>query len=155
MNIVLLFFILSIINVISATVKSIITIKGNAVIAGLVSGAYFAFYNIMLIYTVAEFDLWQKCAITFVCNVFGVWVVKFIEKKMEKTKMWKIEATIPTENKEEVDKKLRCVPHSCIEISPKHTLFNFYCSTKEESKKVKNLCSNYNAKFFAAENKFF
>ena len=97
MNIELLitFIILSIINVIFSTVRSIVTIKGNKVTASFISGGYFAFYNIMLLYTVADFPMWQKCIITFVCNVIGVFIVKFIEEKSRKDKLWKVEATIP------------------------------------------------------------
>ena len=55
MTFLITFIVLSIINVIFSTVRSITTIKGSTLVASLVSGGYFAFYNIMLIYTVADF----------------------------------------------------------------------------------------------------
>ena len=84
MTFLLVFIVLSIVNVIFSTFRSIVTIKGTPLTASLVSGGYFAFYNVMLIYTVADFPMWQKCVITFFCNVFGVAIVKAIEKKMQK-----------------------------------------------------------------------
>lgn len=33
------------------------------------------------------------------------------------------------------------VPHSYIELSDKHTLFNFYCATQTESAKVKAIAN--------------
>lgn len=153
MEFLIIFVVLSIINVVFSTVRSIITIKGGKTLASLISGGYFAFYNIMLIYTVADFPMWQKCVITFICNVVGVWVVKFVEEKMRKDKLWKVEATIPTKWLKAVDFDLRDVPHSYIEISPKHTLFNFYCATQKESAKVKAICDQYEAKYFVAESK--
>ena len=36
---------------------------------------------------------WQKCLITFACNVIGVYIVKWGEEKARKDKLWKIEAT--------------------------------------------------------------
>src|SRR5574344_1890194 len=89
---------LSIVNVVFSTIRSIVTINGNKIVASLISGGYFAFYNIMMIYTVADFPMWQKCVITFVCNVFGVAIVKLIEAKMQKDKLWKVEATINKTN---------------------------------------------------------
>lgn len=151
MEFLIIFIALSIVNVVFSTVRSIVTIKGGKMMASLISGGYFAFYNIMLIYTVADFPMWQKCLITFVCNVAGVWIVKFIEEKIKKDKLWKVEVTVPTKWLNAVDFDLRDVPHSYIEISPKHTLFNFYCATQKESAKVKAICDQYDAKYFATE----
>ena len=81
----LVFFGLSMVNVVFATIKSLVTINGSPAVASLVSGGYFAFYNIVMQYTVADFPMWQKCLITFVCNVVGVYCVKYGEKKSRKT----------------------------------------------------------------------
>lgn len=151
MQLLIIFIILSIINVVFSTVRSITTIKGGKTIASLISGGYFAFYNIVLIYTVMDFPMWQKCVITFVCNVTGVWIVKLVEERMRKDKMWKVEVTIPTKYYNAVDFDLRNIPHSYIILSEKHTLFNFYCETKEETKKVTDICNQYEAKYFASE----
>ena len=61
--------------------------------------------------------------------------------------------TIPTEYANAVDYDLKDVPHSYITISPKHTLFNFYCATQNESQKVKDIANQYEAKYFVAESK--
>lgn len=151
MKLLIIFVILSIVNVIFSTIRSLTTIKSGKTIASLVSGGYFAFYNIVLIYTVMDFPMWQKCVITFTCNVIGVWIVKLVEEKMRKDKMWKVEVTIPTKYCDAVDFDLVSIPHSYIKISEKHTLFNFYCETQEDTKKVTDICKQYNAKFFASE----
>lgn len=153
MNFLITFIILSIINVIFSTVRSITTIKSGKILASLISGGYFAFYNIMLIYTVADFPMWQKCTITFFCNVLGVWIVKFLEEKMQKDKLWKVEATVPTKYLTTIDVELHDIPHSYIELSDKHTLFNFYCATQADSAKVKQVIDKYGAKYFVAESK--
>lgn len=151
MKLVVIFIILSIINVVFSTIRSITTIKSGKVVASFISGGYFAFYNVMLIYTVMDFPMWEKCLITFACNVVGVWVVKWTEEKMRKDKLWKVEVTIPNGCREEVDFLLRDIPHSYITISNKHTLFNFYCATQNETSKVTRICNQYNAKYFASE----
>lgn len=153
MNFVLLFIGLSIVNVIFSTIRSITTIKSGKTIASLVSGGYFSFYNIMLLYTVADFPMWQKCIITFCCNVVGVWLVKWMEEKATKDKLWKIEVTVPAQYTTTLDAELKQIPHSYIHISCKYTLFNFYCDTQAESATVKEIVKKYNARYFAAEGK--
>ena len=150
----LVFVGLSIVNVVFSTIRSIVTINGSKAVASLISGGYFAFYNVMMIYTVADFPMWQKCLITFVCNVVGVWFVKWGEEKARKDKLWKVEATIDKAefetNKELLD--LFKVPHNYIDIG-KYVILNFYCSTGKQSETVKSLLSEMNAKYFVAESK--
>lgn len=155
MKLIITFIALSIINVVFSTIRSIVTIKGGKATASLISGGYFAFYNIMLLYTVANFPMWQKCVITFVCNVIGVWVVKWCEEKARKDKLWKIEATIPTKYMKTVDCNLdnHNVPHSYVKLSDKHTVFYCYCATQKDSSIVKKILDNYEAKYFVAESK--
>ena len=153
MNLLVIFIGLSIVNVIFSTVKSIVTIKSGPLVASIVSATYYAFYSVVLVYTVADFPLWQKVVVTGVCNLVGVFVVKYAEKKTEKSRLWKIEVTIPAEYKTSVDLELQSVPHSYIELSDKHTLFNFYCATQKESRRVKDIVNHYDAKYFVAESK--
>lgn len=153
MNLLITFILLSIVNVIFSTIKSIVTIKGNPLTASLTSALYYGYYNIVLIYTVADFPLWQKVMVTAGCNLVGVFVVKYGEAKARKDKLWKVELTIPTKYKGTIDFDLHDVPHSYIELSDKHTLFNFYCATQAESAKVKAIANQYEAKYFVAESK--
>lgn len=148
------FFGLSIVNVVFATIKSLVTINGSKAVASLISGGYFAFYNVMMIYTVADFPMWQKCVITFVCNVVGVWLVKWGEEKARKDKLWKVEATVKPCEFEAI--KTYCegadLPFSYINID-KYILFNFYCATQKESAIVHDLLDRHNAKYFVSESK--
>ena len=148
------FFGLSIINVIFATIKSLVTVNGGKVTASFISGGYFAFYNVMMIYTVADFPMWQKCTITFICNVIGVFVVKWGEEKARKDKLWKVEATVSKEDFEENKELLNLmkVPHNYIDID-KYVILNFYCATCKQSEIVKDLIDSMNAKYFVAESK--
>lgn len=153
MNLLLIFVALSIVNVVFSTIKSIVTIKSGPWVASIVSALYYGYYNIVLIYTVADFPLWQKVVVTAGCNLVGVFIVKYGEEKARKDKLWKVELTVPTEYKNAIDFDLRTVPHSYIELSDKHTLFNFYCATQADSAKVKVIANQYEAKYFVAESK--
>ena len=155
MKFLILFIILSIVNVVFSTIRSITTIKSGKIIASLINGGYFAFYNIMLIYTVADFPMWEKCLITFICNVVGVWVVKFIEEKMTKDKLWKVEASILNNYNEKVIGMLTKaeIPFNYIEGVGKYTIFNVFCSTQKQSVAVKEILKTYRAKYFVSESK--
>lgn len=154
MKFLMTFIILSIINVVFSTVRSIATIKSGKTVASLLSGGYFAFYNIMLIYTVADFPMWEKCVITFACNVIGVYIVKVLEEKMEKEKLWKIEMTIFPRYKEKMEKLLSelDIPYNYVDLN-KYFVFNVYSNTKEQSTMVKAIAKECKAKYFVAESK--
>lgn len=155
MNFLMTFIILSIINVVFSTVRSITTIKSGKTIASLISGGYFAYYNIVLIYTVADFPMWEKCIITFACNVFGVYVVKLIEEKMQKARLWKVEASILKVNQDDVGAMLTKtkIPYNYIEGVGKYTIFNIFCANQKQSIAVKEILSAYHAKYFVSESK--
>lgn len=155
MKFLIVFIILSIINVVFSTVRSITTIKSGKTLASIISGGYFAFYNVMLVYTVADFPMWQKCVITFVCNVIGVFVVKLVEEKMRKDKLWKVEASILRNHQEDVCEMLNKakIPYNYIEGIGKYTIFNVFCSNQQQSTAVKEILKAYNAKYFVSESK--
>lgn len=148
------FITLSIVNVIGSTIRSLTTINSGKTVASLVSGLYFAFYNIVLVATVAEFPMWQKCLITFVCNVLGVYVVKFVEEKMRKDKLWKIEVTCRKINKENVISSLEKVgiPYNYQNVG-NHVAFNIFCETQKESTIVSQIIKENNCKYFVNESK--
>ncbi len=156
MAFLLTFIALSIINVIFSTIRSITTIKGGKAVASFISGGYFAFYNIMLIYTVADFPMWEKCLITFVCNVIGVYVVKLAEEKMRKDKLWKVEFTVHADQETAVKHFLSGakIPFNCLcDATGNYAIFNIYCATQKESSSIKELAQKFDAKYFVTETK--
>ena len=154
MNLLIIFILLSIVNVIFSTIKSIATIKSGPWVASIVSALYYGYYNIVLIYTVADFPLWQKVVVTAGCNLVGVFVVKYGEVKARKDKLWKIEATIRPMRFDTLIKKLKeyDIPFNYIDVG-KYIIFNIYCATQAESAKVKVLLNVVEAKYFVAESK--
>lgn len=153
-NLIVIFTALTIVNVVFSTIKSIVTIKGGAFSASLISALYYGYYNIVLIYTVADFPLWQKVIVTFGCNLVGVFAVKYVEEKARKDKLWKVEATVKPNTKEDIETycKKYGIPYNYVNIE-KYLLFNFYCDTQAESSKVKKLLDAHDAKYFVNESK--
>lgn len=154
MNTILLFALCTAVNVILSTIKSILTVKGGKFSASFINAITYGFYSYVIVLTSADgMPIWLKMAITAVCNFVGVYLVKWIEEKARKDKLWKVELTVPTKYTNTIDFDLHDVPHSYIELSDKHTLFNFYCATQKESAKVKAIANQYEAKYFVAESK--
>ena len=154
MNTILLFALCTAVNVILSTIKSILTVKGGKFSASLINAITYGFYSYVIVLTSADgMPIWLKMAITAVCNFIGVYLVKWIEEKARKDRLWKVELTVPTKYTNTIDFDLHDVPHSYIELSDKHTLFNFYCATQKESAKVKAIANQYEAKYFVAESK--
>ena len=157
MKFLIIFIGLSIINVVFSTIRSITTIKSGKTVASIISGGYFAFYNVMLIYTVADFPMWQKCVITFACNVLGVWVVKLIEEKMRKDKLWKIEVSIKGNEVDDFCNQLERekIPFGGFKVfSSEYYKIEIFAATQKESHKIKKIISEFDTiKYFVTETK--
>lgn len=153
-NLLLLFIVLNILNVIIQTVKSICTVKCGKGVAALVNAVAYGLYTIVTIYMLCDLDLYLKAGIVALCNLVGVYVVKLIEEKSRKDKLWKVEATVKPEYAEKVGLMLDEleIPYNWIDIE-KWYLFNIYCATQKESAIVKDIINKYDAKYFVTETK--
>ena len=94
MELLIIFIALNIVNVILQTVKSLATVKCGKVAAAIVNAVAYGLYTIVLVYTMCDLPLMWKASIVALCNFIGVYVVKLIEEKARKDKLWKVEATI-------------------------------------------------------------
>ena len=129
------FIILNIVNVIIQTVKSIATIKCGKGWAAAVNAVAYGLYTVVVVYTVCDLPLWLKVVVVALCNLVGVFIVKLIEEKSRKDKLWKVEATVPTCEAESVDYLL--------------DLNNIQLV----SSAVKKILDEYHAKYFVSESK--
>ncbi len=157
MKLLVLFIILSVVNVILQTFKSLATVKCGRVGAAVVNATAYGLYTVVLVYTNADFPLWEKVLVTALCNLVGVFIVKTIEEKARKEKLWKVEATIKgTENAGLVIDYLinNKIGYTVFETHfEDRSVFNIYCPTKEVSAKVKKILEATNAKYFVTESK--
>jgi uncharacterized protein YebE (UPF0316 family) len=151
-NLLITFIILNTLNVIIQTIKSILTIKGGKIVASCINALAYGFYTIVVIYMLCDLPIYQKALIVGICNLIGVYLVKFFEEKAQKEKLWKVEATVHTVCAVQLENEVSNVSHNKIDLG-KHTLFTFYCSTKEESRQIKQVINQYGAKYFVSETK--
>lgn len=151
------FIVLNVVNVIIQTVKSIITINGSKWSASIVNAVAYGLYTVVVVFMSAEgLGLLWKALIIGVANLVGVYVVKLIEEKNRKEKLWKVEATVSATIMPLLHSLLSegDVPHSWIDIgSTNRVLLNCYCNTKRESEIVKKALDVSGAKYFVSESK--
>ena len=149
------FIILNIFNVIIQTVKSIATVKCGKSVASVVNAIAYGLYTIVTVYMLCDLDLWLKALIVALCNLVGVFVVKFFEEKARKDKLWKVEATVIPRYVSKVQEDLTemNISHNCFKTSGEHRVFNIYCPTQKESAIVKEILDKYSAKYFVSETK--
>jgi hypothetical protein len=154
-NLFWIFVVLNVVNVVIQTVKSIATIKCGKVPAAVINAVAYGLYTIVVVYTVCELPLWLKATVVAVANLVGVYIVKLLEEKKRKDKLWKVEATIPHTNTDQLhyELKVRNIPHNFIEDVGQYTVFNIYCETQKESAIAKVVLDQYHAKYFVSESK--
>ena len=156
MNTLLLtFIILNILNVIIQTVKSIATVKCGKTAAAVINAVAYGLYTIVTVYMMCELELWLKALIVALANLVGVYVVKLLEEKARKDKLWRVESTVEKCYRDELHETLLQIDisHNYIDNVGRYAVFNIYCPTQKESAIVKEILSKYNAKYFVTETK--
>ena len=158
MEMLIIFIVLTILNVVIQTIKSIATIKCGKMVASTVNAVAYGLYTIVTVYLMCELDLYLKAGIVALCNLVGVYVVKLIEEKARKDKLWKVEATVQNmvhfTNYIQKECEKHFIPYSIINVeNVDYVVFNFYCATQEKSRIVKQICDGCNAKYFVSESK--
>lgn len=155
MKLLVIFIVFNALNVIIQTVKSLATIKCGKWISATVNAIAYGLYTYIVVLTVCDLPLWQKMVIVAGCNFIGVFVVKLVEEKMRKDKLWKVEATVLRGWTQQLHRDLdqADIPHNYLENVGKYTLFNLYCSTQKQSQKAKEIMAKYEAKYFVSETK--
>lgn len=154
-KLLILFIALNIVNVVIQTVKSLATVKCGKTVAAIVNAIAYGLYTVVVVYTVCDLPLWLKVVVVGACNLVGVFCVKWGEEKARKDKLWEVRATVYESYTESLHHDLESanIPHNYIPNIGKYTIFNIYCETQTESKRVKNLLDYYKVKYFVSESK--
>ena len=156
MNMLILFTVLTIINTIIQTVKSIATVKCGKISAALINAFAYGLYTYVIIFTSADgLSIHTKAIITALANLVGVYIVKLIEEKAKKDKLWKIELAIPSHYPVSLIKKqIEQAGVHCNYVEVGHwVMFNCYCETQEQSRAMTEIAKRFEGKISAYESK--
>lgn len=160
MTLLVLFIVLNALNVVIQTVKSLCTVKCGKTIAAVVNALAYGLYTVVLVYMQCDLSTIAKAFIVGGCNLVGVYVVKVIEEKIQKAKLWKIELTIENDNSKLIqligNLDGRDIPFNYSTTdNNKWVVFNIFCYSKEQSRILKKVIEPLNVKYFVTENKFY
>ena len=155
MNPILLFILATIINVVLSTIRSICTIKCGKWLSALTNAICYGFYPLIVMLTAKDtVTIWVNMIITAVVNFVCVWIIKLVEEKARKDRLWKVEMAIPLMKADVVDDKLsnNFISHNYTRLD-KWVMFNCFCETQAETKICVDLAKGYKGKISAYESK--
>lgn len=153
---VIVFALIQIVNVVLSTVRSILTVNGSKLTAALVSSISYTIGAVTTkMLTEQAFDI--VIIVTFITNLFGVYLAKLILEKTKKEKIWTVSATLRTENKDIVESALlkRGVQFTMCPAVNDRFLINIFSYSRGESAIVKEIMNENNTKFTITENFLF
>ena len=151
-KLIITYLIFQTIYVVLNTLTSIFKIKSGKIVASVSSAICYGFYVYVLIFTMADFPDYIKAILTAVTNFVGVFVSMWILEKLKKDKLWKIEATIKAN---QLDLEWLVNKFTIGKISfnmlttwdNKEIIVNIYSKNQNESKVIKGLLDQVNAKY--------
>lgn len=157
MNAIIIFIIATIVNVTLSTIRALCTIKGGKWLSATTNAVCYGFYPLIVMLTAkGTVDILINMLITAVVNFVCVWIIKLVEEKARKDKLWKIEMAIPYEWSEEVIEHLKStggwIPFNYNNLG-NWCIFNCYCATQDQTKFATGLAKEYNGKISAYESK--
>ena len=123
------FFLISLVNVILSSAKSICTVRygrGINVVMNVISYSFYA----VVVKQMTALPLLSTVIATAVANAAGVWISYVILDRFQKDRLWKVEVVVSKCFTERLHYELSDIPHNFIELGPR-TLFNFYCEDRK------------------------
>lgn len=155
MDFLILFIILNIANVIIQTVKSIVTIKCGKTVASIVNAVAYGLYTYVVIFTALDgLNIHLKALITAGANLIGVFVVKLIEEKKRKDRLWKVELAVPFRSATTAENLIRenKISYNAVIVGD-WVMFNTYCENQKQSSKMAEISKVVGGKISAYESK--
>ena len=151
-----LFVVLTIVNVILNTARTIVTVKGGLFWSSFISAVAFGFYVVMIVYTVCDLPLWVKAITTALANFVGTYFVKWVEMKVRKDRLWMVDVVLTGPQIYAAKSYLDPWKIQYIEIpisNSDSSQFHIYSKTQDESRHIRELLESYKAKYVVVESK--
>lgn len=155
MNAIIIFIIATIVNVTLSTIRALCTIKGGKWLSATMNAVCYGFYPLIVMLTAkGTVDILINMLITAVVNFVCVWIIKLVEEKARKDKLWLVKITVPQEYAERAKKYLKDwqLSYSYVDIT-KYVVFDVYCDTQVDTNLATAVCKQCHGKMFATENK--
>ena len=148
-KLIIAFTIAQLINVILSTLKSVITIKGGKKLAAIANAISHGF-NTIVIKVIVDVSMTTAIIISTTCNLIGVYFALWITEKLRKDQLWKITATVHSDNFDSLlaELNLNHISYISYETSQdKYKVLDIFSKHRLESRVIKTLFDKYNAKY--------
>ena len=155
MNAIIFFALMTVINVTLSTIRSLCTIKGGKWLSAITNAVCYGFYPLIVMLTAkGTVGIIVNMCITAIANFVCVWVIKLVEEKARKDKMWKVELAIPHNLVGIAIEELKNykIPFNYIGVGS-WAMFNCYCMTQKDTDYVIGVSKAHNGKYSAYESK--
>lgn len=150
---IVLFVVCTFINVITGTIKSLMTVKGGNISAAIWNAINAGLYSFIVVLTAtADMPTAGKVIITIIANLIGVYLIKLLEEKLRKDRLWKLEMTVLVADADAMHEALEWakIPNHYVKAG-RHAVFSCFCETKQQTQDAITVGASYGAKYFASE----
>lgn len=153
-TLILTFIFFNILNVVIQTVKSIATIKCGKTMAAIVNAVAYGLYTYIIVLTNCDLPMWIKVIVVALANLVGVFVVKYVEEKKRKDRLWKVELAVPFRNATTAENLIRenKISYNAVIVGD-WVMFNTYCENQKQSSKMAEISKVVGGKISAYESK--
>lgn len=153
-SLIISFIFFNVLNVVIQTIKSIATIKCGKTMAAVVNAVAYGLYTYIIVLTTCELALWIKVIVVALANLIGVFVVKYVEEKKRKDRLWKVELAVPFRSATTAENLIREneISYNAVIVGD-WVMFNTYCTTQKQSSKMAEICKVVGGKISAYESK--
>ena len=149
-NVVIVFCICSLVNVILSTLKTLIMVNAGRNSSIAINAICYGFYT-LVVKQLTSVDYVTAVVVTILANVVGVWISYKIMDLFKKDKLWRITVTLKNDKEFNAcqDKLLR-YDIGFVKIEGTNSL-DIYSYNQKESAIIKNILGNYDYKYFIQE----
>lgn len=140
---IIIFFIITLVNVILSTVKSILTVKASRKVAALINAIAYGFYAVV-VKQMTTVNTGTVVIATVLCNLIGVYFSMWLLEKFKKDVLWKITVIPKIDAADTLKAKLieNGLGFNFYPINTKYgsqIAFDIFSATQEESKIIKGI----------------
>lgn len=143
-----IFIAIQLVNVILSTIKSIVTVNGSRMSASVINAISYTFGAVITkLLTEQSFEV--AIVVTFITNIVDVWLGKYIIDKRQPERLWTVNATVRSKEKQALEDKLksRSIQFILLPAENDRYLYTIFARSKAESSLLQEILSGFDVKY--------
>lgn len=151
---IIIFTAVQLVNVFLSTIKSVLTVNGSKSTAAIINSVSYTIGAVITkMITQQSFEI--AIVVTFISNIIGVYVAKFVLEVTKKEKLWLYFATMTSQGEQEqVEKELRYrnIQFTLLTAENNRYFITIFSYSKAESAFIRELLKQQHIKYSILEN---